>query len=75
MKIAEAELCYIATVMTGARLQQFNETYGNREPILSEFAEDLLRTFEQKALVEFPDKTRLKEMCIRDRMCRPSAQC
>lgn len=64
MKIAEAELCYIATVMMGARLQQFNETYGNREPILSEFAEDLLRTFEQKALVEFPDKTRLKEQLM-----------
>ena len=64
MKIAEEELCYIATVMMGARLQQFNETYGNREPILSEFAEDLLRTFEQKALVEFPDKTRLKEQLM-----------
>lgn len=62
--IAETELCYIATVMMGARLQQFNETYGNREPILSEFAEDLLKTFEQKALVEFPDKSRLKEQLM-----------
>lgn len=62
--IAKKELCYVATVMMGARLQQFNETYGNREPILSEFAEDLLRTFEQKALVEFPEKARLKEQLM-----------
>lgn len=64
LSISREEQRYIATVLIGARIQCFNETYGNREPILTEFAEELLGTFEQKALVVFADKQKLKEQLL-----------